>query len=165
MVGQMLLKLDHVGRILHPSFDPNAAVRRDALAITQQRFLQSTTRGAILDTVIELRDFASKLPGRANRILDAIANGELKVRVDAVDEAQLMEGAQKIANRIALGLVLAGLIVGAALIMRVETSFRILGYPGLAMLLFMSAAAGAFVLAWQILFRDVRHGPVRNSIR
>src|SRR5688572_31334002 len=45
------------------------------------------------------------------------------------------EGVQKIANRITLGLVLAGLIVGAALLTRVETTFRIMGYPGLAILL------------------------------
>ena len=50
--------------------------------------------------------------------------------MEAIDEARLMEGMQKVANRIALGLVLAALIVGAALLMDVETSFRIFGYPG-----------------------------------
>lgn len=63
------------------------------------------------------------------------------MHVEAIDEARLMEGMQKVANRIALGLVLAALIVGAALLMDVETSFRIFGYPGLAMLLFLAAAA------------------------
>lgn len=38
------------------------------------------------------------------------------------------------------------LIVGASLLMRVDTPFRILGYPGLAMLLFLAAAAGGFWL-------------------
>ena len=46
----------------------------------------------------------------------------------------MLEGLQKIANRITLGLLLAALIIGAAMLMRVETTFRILGYPGLAML-------------------------------
>lgn len=68
-----------------------------------------------------------------------------------------MEGMQKIANRITLGLVLAALILGAAMLMRVETSFRIFGYPGLAMLLFLAAACGGAALAYSILFRD-EHG-------
>jgi hypothetical protein len=43
-----------------------------------------------------------------------------------------MEGLQKIANRVTSGLILAALIVGAALLMRVDTPFKIAGYPGLA---------------------------------
>src|SRR5262249_34835150 len=40
------------------------------------------------------------------------------------------------------GLVLAALIVGAALLMRVPTNFQLFGYPGLAMICFLAAAAG-----------------------
>ena len=60
-----------------------------------------------------------------------------------------MDNLQKIANRIALGLVLAALIVGAALMMQVRHSFRLFGYPGLAMLLFLLAAACGFILISQ----------------
>jgi len=80
----------------------------------------------------------------------------MKVEVDAIDEQYLMQGFQKIANRITLGLVLAAFIIGAALVMRVETTFRIFGYPGLAMLLFLGAAVGIAMLAFTIVFRDDR---------
>jgi ubiquinone biosynthesis protein len=46
------------------------------------------------------------------------------------------------------------MIVGAAMLMRVETSFRILGYPGLAMLFFMLAACGGTGLAITIIRND-----------
>jgi hypothetical protein len=42
------------------------------------------------------------------------------------------------------------------MLMRVETTFRILGYPGLAMLFFLMAAIGALLLAYSIV-RDDRH--------
>jgi len=67
-----------------------------------------------------------------------------------------MEGMQKVANRIALGVVLAALIVGAALLMDVPTTFQIFGYPGIAMLLFLAAAAGGAALAISILANDIR---------
>jgi RNA-directed DNA polymerase len=53
-----------------------------------------------------------------------------------------MEGMQKVANRITSGLVLAALIIGAALLMRIDTPFRVLGYPGIAILCFLAATAG-----------------------
>jgi hypothetical protein len=61
-----------------------------------------------------------------------------------------------VANRIATGLVLAALIVGAALLMRVETSFRLFGYPGLAILLFLAAALGGMWLVGTIMVNDIR---------
>jgi hypothetical protein len=66
----------------------------------------------------------------------------------------MVEGFQKVANRIASGIILAALIVGAALLMRVETSFRIAGYPGLAMLCFLGAAAGGCWLLISIVVQD-----------
>ena len=38
--------------------------------------------------------------------------------------------------------------------MRVETSFRMFGYPGLAMLCFLAAAAGGFWLVISIFIQD-----------
>ena len=48
----------------------------------------------------------------------------------------------------------AALIIGAALLMRVETSFRIWGYPGLAIIFFLFAAGAGVVLLFNILFYD-----------
>jgi hypothetical protein len=46
--------------------------------------------------------------------------------------------------------------VGAALLMRVETTFRIAGYPGLAMLFFLAAVAGGAWLVIRIVVQDHR---------
>lgn len=73
----------------------------------------------------------------------------------------MIDGLQKVANRITIGLVLASLIVGAAMLMRVETTFRILGYPGLAMLFFLFAAGGGGWLAVSILSHDRARRPKR----
>ena len=99
-------------------------------------------------------EFVERLPGRVNKILDAVANNQLEGKVDAIDEARLMTGFQKVANRITMGLVLAALIIGAAMLMPIETSFRILGYPGLAMILFLFAAGCGVALLLTILFKD-----------
>ena len=101
-----------------------------------------------------MKDFVERLPARVNKILDAVANNQLSVKVDAIDEMRLMAGFQKVANRITMGLLLAALILGAAQLMRIETSFRILGYPGLAIIFFLLAAGGGVALMLSILFKD-----------
>lgn len=52
-----------------------------------------------------------------------------------------------------MGLLLAALIVGAALALRVEIDWCVFGYPGLAMIFFLLAACGALGLIYAILFR------------
>ena len=154
MLGKTLLNLDQIGRTLDPDFDPNAAIRRHAGELTQQRMRKAISPGNVFATLIEMKDFVEHLPRRVNRILDSVANNTFEVKVDAIDEKTLMEGFQKVANRITVGLILASLIVGAALLMRVDTTFKILGYPGLAIVCFVAAAGGGVWLVLQIVMAD-----------
>lgn len=105
-------------------------------------------------TLLEMKEFVGGLPSRLDRIMDAIINQELQVTVKAVDAHNAVGGIQKIANRITAGILLASLILGASQLMRVQTSFRIFGYPGLAILCFLSAAAGGFWLVMSIFVQD-----------
>ena len=154
MLGKTLLNLDEVGRTLDAKFDPNATIRRRSAELTQRRMKQSFSAGNLLGTLIEAKDFVERLPGRVNKILDNVANNQVSVKVDAIDEELLLEGFQKVANRITMGLVIAAMIVGAALLMRVETSWTLFGYPGLAMLFFVGAAGAGTWLMFQIVRTD-----------
>jgi predicted unusual protein kinase regulating ubiquinone biosynthesis (AarF/ABC1/UbiB family) len=154
MFAKALLNLDRVVYTLDQHFDPNVIIRDRANEILQRNILKSVAPNSLLSSVVDLKEFVEKLPNRVNRILDAAGNNDLRFKVDAIDEKVVMEGLQKVANRITLGLVVAALIVGAAMLMRVETSFRIFGYPGLAMIFFLLAAAAGLILAFNILFYD-----------
>ncbi len=154
MIAKTLLDLDRVVYTLAPDFDPNAVIRREATSILIQRVAKSIRPGGILSSVLEAKEFVEKFPSRVNKILDVVGNNEMKISVDAIDERVVLDGLQKVANRITLGLILAALIVGAALMMRVETSFRILGYPGLPAIFFMLAAIAGVILAVSIAFYD-----------
>jgi len=156
ILGKTLLNLDEIGRLLDPDFDVNASMRRNATRLMQRRMLNSVTPSNLFSTALEVRDFAERLPGRMNRILDALSANDLRLKIEVIDHGSIIDGFQKVANRITLGLVLAALIVGAAMLTRVQTPFTILGYPGLAMLLFLAAAGGGFWMAWTILAGDVK---------
>jgi predicted unusual protein kinase regulating ubiquinone biosynthesis (AarF/ABC1/UbiB family) len=156
LLGKTLLNLHEIGRVLDSGFDVNGSMRKHATSLMRRRMVKSATPTHLLASALEVRDFVERLPERANRILDAVAANDLRVKVEVIDHGSILDGFQKVANRIALGLVLAALIVGAAMLMRVQTSFTLFGYPGLAMLLFLAAATGGFWMAWTILAGDVR---------
>lgn len=158
LLGKTLLQLDEVGRILDPEFNPSAAIRRQVTELMSRRAKKDLTRGNFFNSVLEAKDFAQALPRRVNRILDAVTNSELEVKVKAVDAKLMLDGMQKIANRITTGLVLAALIIGASLLMRVQTRFVLFGYPGLAILCFIAAAVGAFWLVINIMVQDYKSG-------
>ncbi len=156
MIAKALLNLDRTVFTLDPGFDPNAVIRQRATEIIQRTVMKSIAPGNLLSGVVEVKEFVEKLPRRVNRILDAVENNDFKIKVDTIDEKVVLEGLQKVANRITLGLVLAALILGASLLMRVETSFRILGYPGFPMIFFLIAAIAGIALVASIVFYDVK---------
>jgi predicted unusual protein kinase regulating ubiquinone biosynthesis (AarF/ABC1/UbiB family) len=156
LLGKALLNLDEIGRVLDPQFDVNASMRTNATELMRRRMWKSATTTSLWSSAMEVREFAERLPGRVNRILDALACNDLRLKIEVIDHGSIIDGLQKVANRITLGLVLAALIVGAAMLMQVPTRFTILGYPGLAIVLFLAAAGGGLWLAWTILVGDVR---------
>ncbi|MEX1182084.1 MAG: AarF/UbiB family protein [Gemmatimonadota bacterium] len=161
LLGKTLLNLDRVAATLAPQFDVNASIRRNATSLMQRRMVKQLSPTSMLATALEMNEFVQELPARLNRMFDSIADNQIRIKVDAIDETELITGMQKIANRITMGLVLAALIVGAAMLMRVQTSFTILGYPGFAILLFLGAAIGGLLLVHDIIRHDRHQTPRR----
>ncbi|HEY4415948.1 MAG TPA: AarF/UbiB family protein [Verrucomicrobiae bacterium] len=154
ILGKTLLQLEEVGQTLHPEFNPNASVRRNVAEILRHRMLKAGSPGNVFNSLMEMKDFVGGLPERVNKILDAAGNAEFEINVRTPDAKHLLHGFEKIANRVTTGIVLAALIVGAALMMRISSPFQILGYPGIAMICFLVAIGGGGWLIISILWKD-----------
>ena len=135
---------------LDPTFDPAAAVR-DSLVSLLRSGLSVSAAGA-MSAALEAKEFAANLPRRGNRILEALSEGELSVRVHAVDEERLHTVLHRVANRLTFGIVIAATVIGAAMMMRVPTEHRVLGYPTVARVFFVFAVlSGGGLIAWVLL--------------
>ena len=88
--------------------------------------------------------------------LELVAQNRLRVRISGLGEARLLENLQKIANRISAGLISAGLVVAAALTLRIDAGPRLLGYPALALILFLTAFGLGAALVVSALRSDRR---------
>lgn len=155
MMGKALLNLDEVARILDPTFEPNPTIEQHAAELMHKKMLQSASPTNLLAAAIDAKEFAEKLPGRINKVMDALSEGQLTINVQGIDEKELMRGVQKLANRLTTGVVVAALVVGAALIMRVDARPKLFGYPAVAIVLFGLAAAAAAWLLANIALSDI----------
>ncbi len=167
MIGKAMLNLDQATSHLDPTFAPAECIR-DSVSEIFASGLRATP-GGLLSAALEAKDFTAQLPKRANLILDAMAAGEFRLRVEAIDEPRLHLVLQRIANRLTLGLVIAATLIGAAFMMRVPSSWTLFGYPGIAILFFLLAALAGMALAVWIITTDRkvvsesdhRHGTAR----
>jgi esterase/lipase superfamily enzyme len=141
-----------VARRLDPDLDPVEVVRERGLALLGRA--SRPTLSGMVSAAMEARDFAEQLPGRLNRAVDALSSGQFQIKVDAFDEGEFLRGLHRVANRVATGLVLSALIIGAALLTRVRTSARVAGYPALAFVVFLLAAVGGAYLIVSIVIGD-----------
>lgn len=152
LLGKTLLCLDNIVEHLAPDFNPRPVLERQVLRILAsdaRRRLQGTR---LLAAGMETQDLIAELPRHLNRMFTHLSENSLRLRIDALDQNRLMHNIEKIGNRIAAGLVLAALILGAALLMRVDSGWTIFGYPGLALVLFIGAVLLGLFLVISILF-------------
>jgi ubiquinone biosynthesis protein len=154
LLGKTLMNLDRVGIALSPRFDPNESIRRHLGEVASRRMWETLTSANLLGALVDTKDLLSQLPSHLNRILEMVADNKLSFKVASIDEHKLIQGLQKVANRITTGLILAAFLVGSSMLARVETDFRIFGYPGLAMIFFFCAVGGTSVLMIQIFSKD-----------
>jgi predicted unusual protein kinase regulating ubiquinone biosynthesis (AarF/ABC1/UbiB family) len=165
MLGKALLNLDEVARALDPTFEPNLAIQEHGAEIVRRKLLHAATPAAAVAALMDAKEFAERLPGQVNKVMDALAEGDFTLTVKGIDEQNIMRSVQKLANRLTAGLVVAALVIGAALIMRIPTKTRLFGYPALAIVLFLVAAGAGLWLLISIQLSDLPQRRQRRSRR
>lgn len=154
ILGKILLNMDQIVAVLDPEFDLRAAIREHVNKVMRSKMYEELKPENLFSMALQAKNLAENLPDRLNKITENLAENKFEMKIDAIDEKRWTDGFQKVANRITLGLIIAAMIIGAAMLMSVPSPFMILGYPGLAMIFFLIAAVGGIALSYIIIFRD-----------
>lgn len=153
LFGKTLMNLEHVGRTLDPSFDPNEAVNRYANDIFREHLREDFTPRGALSTAVQLNQLRKVLPNRIINLLEMTDDG-IPVHVRVADQDRFIRGMDRIANRITVGLLVAALIVSGTMWVSDTSGFRLFGLPGMVVIGYVLAALGALVLVRNVLTRD-----------
>jgi ubiquinone biosynthesis protein len=163
LLGKTLSHLETVCRLLHPRLDVKHVVERHLDTIMGERLRRSLSPHRLTSEMMDMQALAREAPRKISDTLSLLADNRMQVRVTGLEESRLMENLQKIANRITTGLIVAALIVAAAMIMRIESQWELFGYPALALMLFVVAAALGICIVVSALLRDRRVRPREES--
>jgi predicted unusual protein kinase regulating ubiquinone biosynthesis (AarF/ABC1/UbiB family) len=151
MLAKALLNLDQVARTLDPAVRLDEIIERHAASIMRSRMLDAARPATVMRSALDAAAFVEQLPTRLNKVLESLAEGRINLRLEGLDEGAVLRGAQKMANRVVAGVLIASFVVAAALFSSTPSGARVWGYPvltvvflGLAVL--TSAAVGIGVL-------------------
>ena len=151
LLAKALFNLDAVTRSLDPSFNPSETVRENAIDIANERARHDLSPRRMIEIVASTSDLLQALPRRIDTITERMSRGDFAVRIDAPQLPALLTGMEKIANRILVGLVLAGLLVSSSVLLQFQ---RTLGLVGIII-----AVGLALYVLITILVNDRREKP------
>ncbi len=156
LLGKTLLNLEAVCKALDPEIDMKRIVEEHLESVMRKRLKKAFSPASLATDAIELQALLREAPQKLSSLLSLLADNRLQIRMTGLEESRLIENLQKIANRISVGLIIAALILSSALLMRIESSARIFGYPALALLLFLLAGGLGFGLVVHSMLFDRR---------
>ncbi|PYQ30031.1 MAG: ABC transporter [Acidobacteria bacterium] len=154
MLAKTLLHLDAITKKLDPDYDPQRVIRGYAEDLLGAKLAQKFNPRNLYPALLDLNQLVLDLPHRAREIIDMTAAGRLTFGIKLSQAEEFLSGIHKIANRITVGVVIAALLISSAMMMRVPTSFRFFGLPGIAVLGYVAAAIAAMYLIVSVLKRD-----------
>lgn len=114
LLAKALFNLDAVTRSLDRSFNPSETMRDYATNIANERARRDLSPRRLFQVASATSDLVSALPRRLDSITERMARNDFAFRVDTPQLPSLLKGMEKIANRIFVGLVLAGLLIASS---------------------------------------------------
>jgi ubiquinone biosynthesis protein len=139
-----LVTIEGVGRALDPHFDIAAELYPIVRSLTLRRFHPWRIMSQSVRTAEDLQRIAMLLPDVLGHSLESIKRGELTVRFDLQHFEHLVRQLTRAGNTLALGIIIAGLLVGSSLVLRAGSVS--LAYAG-----FTLAAVIGLWLGWSIV--------------
>lgn len=160
LLAKALLSLDETARILDPSTQIDRVVESHVARVMRHRMMQAIAPANVMRSALDAAAFVEALPRRMNKILESVSEGKLTINLEGLDEPAILRGAQKLANRVAIGVLIAAFVIAAALFSSQRTGAFLWGYPVLTLVFLGLAVIVAGWLAVGVVRGDLprRHG-------
>jgi len=146
LLAKALFNLGNVTASIDPVYSPIPTIREFGNQIAADRAKRDLNPRRLYQLATEGSDLLMALPHRLDIITARMASNEFSTRIDVPQLTLMMEGLQKVANRIFSGLVLAGLLVASAMLIPYRRALATWG--------FVLAGAIAIWMVLSILWTD-----------
>ena len=158
LLVKAFISLEGMGRTLDPGFNMAGEALPLLRQVMRARYQPRAMARRGWDAVQNLMQLADQLPNDLSRLLRTARRGQINISLDIGHLRQVGDQLDQAANRLAVALVIAALIVGSSIVMTVGGGPQLLGLPAFGLLGFVGAVAGAVWLLRSVS-RSNRHPP------
>ncbi len=134
LFSKALMTYEEVGKMLDPDYDLVTQMIPYVKKLAYRKFKPKALLRDLFTTSVDLRDFLVTFPFELKRILKKLGKGRLSFTFQHKGLDKLILELDRSSNRISFSLVIAAIIVGSSLILRLETKYTLFGYPLLGIL-------------------------------
>jgi ubiquinone biosynthesis protein len=159
LLAKTLLNLEAVCVALDPDLSVKDTVEAHLQHLLRDRLRQSFSPANLASEAIELQSLLQDAPRKVGTVLSLLAENRMQVRITGWQDSALMENLQKIANRIAAGIIVAALLISSTMLLRSGVGPFLFGYPAFALILFVIAAVLGLMIVASALRNDKKPGP------
>ncbi len=157
LFGKTIITLEGVAIEYDPNFNIIDTAKPFIEGIIRKRASPLYIWKSFAHSINRYRKFAEDFPEKAEKALDKIQRGTIKVDIEDTDIKKLALEIDRSSNRVAYGLLIAALLIASAILMNIGKGPTILGVPLLAFLSFFFASIFSLILFMSIVREKFRH--------
>jgi ubiquinone biosynthesis protein len=129
LFSKAVITYEEVGKMLDPDYDLVTQMIPYAKKLAYRKFRPKALLKDVLAASIDLRELLVRSPFELKRIIKKLGRGRLSFTFQHKGLERLILELDRSSNRVSFSLIIAAIIVGSSLIMRLETKYTLLGYP------------------------------------
>ena len=157
LFGKTIITLEGVALEYDPDFKLVETAKPFIEKIIAKRTSPFYIWKSFVHNISRYKKFADEFPEKAERALDKIQRGTIKVDIEDTDIKKLALEIDRSSNRVAYGLLIAALLITSAILVNINKDPTILGIPFLSFLSFLFASMFTFILFISIIREKFRH--------
>jgi len=146
LLAKALITIEGVGKALDPNFNASEAIKPFVLRFYKENFSFATFLSKASEMPKEFGDFLVQFPQDIKLIVEKMKSGKLKIEFKHMGLEEMEESIEKSANRLAISIIIAAILIGSALLLLAKTPPMLFGIPVLGLAGFITAVGMGIVL-------------------
>ncbi len=159
LLGKVLAGIEGVGRQLDPNFNIVVLIEPFARRLIVQRMSPKAILNSVTEIAKDYSDLIKSFPQDLRIALEKVGSGKLRIEFKHVGLENIVPELERSTSRLAFAMIIAGLVVGSALIMQSKPTIgpSLFEIPVIGALgYFIAAICGLWLLVTMIRNRSLR---------
>lgn len=151
LVGKTLMTIDGIARVLDPNFDMAEVAKPFVKKILMKKYSPERILTKLKAWYENYKNMAYSMPIDFSQIVSKIKKDKFQIEIKSRDITDFGRTIDRVINRLAASIIIAGLLVGSSLLMNSRVGYTVNGYSILGIMGYIFAAFFGVILVIDIM--------------